>query len=116
MRERFKKFTFLVAKLNKYVQKIKNEEMGEFNLKGPQVTCMYYLFSKGDLTSKEIRALSGEDKASISRSLDFLEENGYVVCDNDGGKRYNSKYALTEKGKEEGFKITEKITKAMGKS
>ena len=109
MRERFKRFNFLIAKLQKYVQKIKTEEMSEFNLKGPHVTCMSYLYARGELTAKDIRVLSGEDKASISRSLDYLEENGYVVCDSMAVKRYNAKYSLTEKGNEVGARLTDKI-------
>ena len=38
-----------------------------------------------------------EDKATISRSLDFLEENGYVYCESKNVKRYKNPLLLTEK-------------------
>ena len=47
--------------------------------------------------------------ATISRGLEFLEENGYIVCETRLGKRYKSALLLTEKGMEVGKKITEKI-------
>ena len=113
MQERFKEFTFLIAKLNKYIHKIKTGEMAEFNLKGPHVTSIYYLYKCGALTAKEIRNLSGEDKASISRAIDYLEERGYVTCESCAEKRYNAKLILTDTGKEIGKRITDKIDRVL---
>ena len=53
--------------------------------------------------------LCEEDKATISRALDFLEENGYIVCETKQTKRYKSALVLTEKGEAVGKKINEKI-------
>ena len=57
----------------------------------------------------ELCELCEEDKATISRGLDFLEENGYIVCEKQQGKRYKSALLLTEKGIEVGKKIADKI-------
>ena len=109
MKERFKTFTILIAKISRNIKKIKNQEMAEYGLRSVHVTCLYYLYSAESLTATELCELSEEDKATISRGLDFLEENGYIVCETQPGKRYKSALLLTEKGMEVGRKITDKI-------
>ena len=109
MTERFKAFTVLIAKINRNIKKIKNQEMAEYGLRGVHVTCLYYLYSKDALTATELCELCEEDKATISRGLDFLEGNGYIVCDAPTGRRYKSALLLTDKGMEIGKKIADKI-------
>ena len=109
MEERFQTFTVLIAKLNRCIRKIKTEEMAEFNLKSPHVSCLYYLYKSESLTAKELCDICEEDKANISRSIDFLEANGYLVARPKQGKRYRSPLVLTEKGKETGAHIVRKI-------
>ena len=95
--ERFETFTLLVSKLSRSIRKIKSEEMAEFGLKGPHVSCLYYLSQCGGLTASELCERCEEDKAAVSRSLDYLEKNGYVTCA-EGSRRYRSPLGLTEKG------------------
>ena len=109
MQDRFETFTTLVSKINRNLKRIKAEEMKAFNLKSTHLNCIYYLFKSKSLTSKELCELCDEDKASLSRSLDFLENNGYVVCKDDSKKRYNSQLMLTEKGEEIGFRLDQTI-------
>ena len=109
MEERFQTFTVLIAKLNRCIRKIKTEEMAEFNLKSPHVSCLYYLYKSESLTAKELCDICEEDKANISRSIDFLEANGYLVPRVKPVKRYRNPLVLTEKGKEMGAHITRKI-------
>lgn len=109
MESRFEMFTVLIAKSGRFVKRIKTEEMAEFNLKLPHVSCIYYLYKRGTLTSKELCDICDEDKASISRALEYLEENGYIRCLDEAKKRYKSPLELTEKGKVVGKKVEEKI-------
>ena len=109
MKERFKTFTVLINKISRNVKKIKNQEMAEYGLRSVHVTCLYYLYSEGSLTATELCELCEEDKATISRSLDFLEKNGFTVCDDKNAKKYKSALTLSEKGSEVGKRITEKI-------
>ena len=109
MKERFKTFTVLISKISRNIKKIKNQEMAEYGLRSVHVTCLYYLYSAESLTATELCELCEEDKATISRGVDFLEENGYIVCETNLGKRYKSALILTEKGTEVGKKITDKI-------
>ena len=109
MKERFQTFTVLIARLNRCIRKIKTEEMAEFDLKSPHVSCLYYLYKSDSLTSTELCNICEEDKANVSRSIDFLEKNGYLVCRSKTEKRYKSPLILTEKGKETGERIVQKI-------
>ena len=79
--ERFETFTLLVSKLSRSIRKIKSEEMAEFGLKGPHVSCLYYLSQCGGLTASELCERCEEDKAAVSRSLEYLEQNEPTLCD-----------------------------------
>ena len=99
MQDRFETFTVLIDKLKRCIRKIKNEEVAELNLKSPHVSCLYYLYiSENPLTAKEIEGLCEEDKASVSRSIEYLETNGYIVGGEKNKKRYKTHFTLTEKG------------------
>lgn len=114
MEERFKTFTVHIAKISRYIRKIKTMEMAEFDLKSPHVSCMYYLYKQnGELTAKELCDICEEDKAAISRSIDALENSGYLQCNSKTEKRYKSPLFLTEQGKVIGAKIAEKIDKVL---
>ena len=109
MKERFKTFTVLIAKINRSIHKIKSEEMAEYNLKAPHVSCLYYLYKKGALTARELCDICDEDKGAVSRSLDYLEKEEYITCDSDLKKRYKAQLFLTEKGKHVGKEVAEKV-------
>ena len=109
LEERFQTFTVLMAKISRCIRRIKTEEMAEFNLKSPHVSCLYYLYKEDFLTAKELCDICEEDKANISRSIVYLETNGYITCLSNAQKRYKSPLSLTDKGREVGRRITEKI-------
>ena len=109
MYQRYKDFTVLITKISRSIKRIKTFEMEEINLKSPHVTCLYYLYKEGKLTATEICDISEEDKAQISRAIDYLELHGYVICESNQKKRYNSHFDLTIKGKETAKYIADKI-------
>lgn len=109
MTNRIECFTTIISKIQRNIKKVKNIDMHEYNLKGAQVACLYYLYIHGSLTSKELCEKCEEDKATISRALEYLEFNDYVVCSSKYSKRYNSPFTLTEKGIFVSKKIEEKI-------
>ena len=113
MEERFHAFTVLVSNLNRCISRIKTEEMAEYNLKGSHVSCIYYIYRYGNLKLKELCDLSGEDKSNISRSLKFLEDNGYLVVDFHKSKKYQRPIELTELGNKVGEEISNKINKVL---
>lgn len=113
MENRFKLFTVLNSKINRCIRKIKTDEMAEFELKSTHVSCLYYLYVEDTLTAKELCDICDEDKGAISRSLDYLENSGYLKCDSKTVKRYKSPIELTEKGKLVAKKISEKIDRVL---
>lgn len=111
--ERYRYFTALITKINRNIKRIKSEEMSEFNLKGPHVSCLYYLYSTGGTTATEICEMSEDDKATISRSIDYLEEIGLVKESITDTKKYNIMLSLTEKGLEVAGQIAKKIERIL---
>ena len=110
MTDRFKTFTILINKISSGIRKIKMLEMEKFGLKSAHVSCLYYLYTYGgSLTARQLCDICEEDKAAISRSIDFLEKNDYLSCDAKQEKRYNSPLQLTKKGKAIGEEIHCKI-------
>ena len=109
MEERFETFTVLIARISRSIKRIKADEMADFELKGPHVSCLYYLSQRDGMTAAELCERCDEDKAAISRSLDDLEKNGYITCTSGAGKRYKSPLRLTERGKAVGRAIGEKV-------
>ena len=109
MKERFQTFTSLIAKISRNIKKIKNQEMAEYGLRSVHVTCLYYLYAAKSLTATELCELCEEDKATISRAIVWLEDNGYLICKSKSAKRYKSPLFLTEKGIEAAKKIATKI-------
>lgn len=109
MEERFETFTVLINRINRNIKKIKNQEMREYHLRSIHISCLYYLYSSGNITATKLCECCEEDKATISRALDYLESNGYLTCEAKSTKRYNSPLILTEKGREVGRKISDKI-------
>ena len=112
MEKRFETFTILISKINRCIQKLKSEEMSEFNLKTSHVSCLYYLYkNKNQLTAKELCDACDEDKAAISRAIKYLETEGFLVCESKTEKRYKSPLSLTEKGKLAAGKLSQKVDK-----
>ena len=106
----FETFTMQIAKISRNIRKIKTEEMIEFDLKSPHVSCLYYLYtSGGELTAKELCDICAEDKASISRSIDYLESRGYISCVSTAEKRYKSPLFLTDAGRAVAAATSDKI-------
>ena len=67
----------------------------------------------GSLTAKELCDICGEDKSALYRSIVFLEENGYLICESNQKKRYRSPLALTDKGEQIGKSVADKIDRIL---
>lgn len=113
MEERFKLFTVFMTKIRRSIQRIKTEEMAEYNLKSPHVSCLYYLYTYGNMTATELCELCDEDKAAISRSIVQLENEGYVQYHENVKKRYRAPMELTEKGRSIAENLARKIDKVL---
>ncbi|MDO4483275.1 MAG: MarR family transcriptional regulator [Clostridia bacterium] len=109
MEHRYETFTVLVNRINRNINRIKTREMSAFGLRGAHVSCMYQLYLTQGLTASELCELCAEDKAAVSRSLVYLEKEGYITFQTKQAKRYKTPIYLTEKGVETGRMVAEKI-------
>ena len=109
--ERFETFTVLMARIGRSIKRIKAEEMARFQLKGPHVSCLYYLSLNESMTAAQLCERCEEDKAAISRSLDYLEERGYLTCEVHGQRRYKSPLHLTPEGRQVAQAVAVKISR-----
>ena len=66
MQERFETFTVLINRISRDIRKIKNQEMADYHLRSAHVSCLYYVYSLGSVTSAELCEHCEEDKATIS--------------------------------------------------
>ena len=110
MQERFETFTVLINRISRNIRKIKNQEMAEYKLRSAHVSCLYHLYMHKGATATDLCERCEEDKATISRALDYLETNGYLTCESKYTKRYKSPLILTDKGNEVGKKIADKVS------
>lgn len=108
MEKRFETFTVLVNRISRNIRRIKNLEMAEYGLRSAHVSCLYYLYASRGLTATDLCERCEEDKATISRALVYLQDNGYLDRQEDA-KRYKSPLVLTEKGMAVGKLIADKI-------
>ena len=113
MEERFELFTALITKISRSIKKIKNQEVEEYGLRSPHVSCLYYLYITDGLTATELCERCEEDKATVSRSLDYLETNRYILCESKSAKRYKSPLYLTEQGRMVAAKVAAKISRVL---
>lgn len=109
MKERFETFTVLINRISRNIRKIKNQEMAEYNLRNSHVSCLYFIYMAGEITATELCEKCEEDKATISRAIDYLEKNDYIKCESKNTKRYKSPLVLTEKGTIVGKKLCDKL-------
>ena len=116
MFERFERFTVLITKINRAVRRIKTQEMQGLDLKSPHVSCLYYLHKTPMMTATQLCQKTSQDRAAMSRALDFLEKNDYLVCLSDAKKRYNSPLKLTEKGEGVAKVVVEKIDSVLAQT
>ena len=99
---RFEKFTLLIDGIHKCINKIKIDTAPDLGVKSVHVFWVYELLLHPEgLTAAEIAAVSMVDRSLVSREIETLKKNGYVVSEDTGGKRsYNARITLTEKGQE----------------
>ena len=110
MQERFEMFTVLINRISRDIRKIKNQEMTAYHLRSTYISCLYYIYSLDGVTAAELCEHCEEDKATVSRALCYLEDNGFIYRNTDCSKRYKSPLYLTDKGQAAGKRIAEKIS------
>lgn len=67
------------------------------------------LLTKDHITQKELADACHMDVTTMSRSLDRLEESGYLIRERNPGSRRAFMVCLTEKGREEALKVRQAL-------
>ena len=115
MQDRFERFVVSITELHRYLQKLKELEMGQLDLKAGYTMCLYHLGKHPEgLTATQLTELCKEDKAAISRTLSQLSAKGLVSCELPQNKRsYRTLYYLTDEGSTVVKKIGSRIYSAL---
>lgn len=100
-------FNSLVAELNRSLHSV------GLPLNHAQFAILQNLFLKDGQSQNDIARRVGKDRAAISRSLNTLEENGFIVRKAVSGSK-NGVF-LTEQAIQNRDKITEAINMAIGR-
>lgn len=98
---RYEKFTRAVDGIHKSINKLKSAIAPSLGVKGVHVFWLYKLLEYPDgLTAAEIAAVSMIDKSLVSREINALMHDGYIMAKGAEGKKrgYNTRLVLTEKG------------------
>lgn len=108
MLSRFEKFIIDITEIDLYWHRLASDVMKSFGLKGSYAIYFTKLHGHpGGLTSAELSAMCGKDKADVSRDISALERAGLVERVRAGANTYRAKITLTEQGK----KYTDEITR-----
>lgn len=126
MIERFETFTVLISSISRSIRRLKTEETAEYNLKSPHVSCLYYLYKAETMTAAELCELCDEDKAAVSRSIVYLEQNGFLIRNKGkqdpasagrgargAGKHYRAPLTLTDRGREVAMRLSARIDRVL---
>ena len=107
---RFEKFTLLIDGIHKSISKLKLDIAPTLGVKGVHVFWVYELSLHPEgLTAAEIENVSRIDRSLVSREIETLKADGYIVSEGGGRRRYNERFTLTEKGRELAVEITERV-------
>lgn len=93
---------YLVAKTNWYMKSYFNKLIKDngLNVTTEQWAVLVTIYNKPGISQTEIAKLSLKDKANITRILDGLDKNGYVIKTSDSSDRRAYNINLTDSGKE----------------
>lgn len=113
---RFEIFSLGLSQLTAAWNKIANEELKPFGLKGRASVYMIALYkSEEGLTCANLSEMCQRDKAEVSRVISEMETKGLVVRDQGNGTGYRAKIRLTQEGRKATYELRERIKLAVEK-
>ncbi len=114
MLERFERFSYAMAEINKHWHKLVAEEMEKYGLKGAHCVYLLALSQNAEgLTTPQLCEICGKDKADASRMMRSLEEKGLATKKNGSQTRYGGTFVLTEEGMASASHIQERACRAV---
>ena len=101
MLNRFERFSFAIAEIDRCWHKLAAEEMEKYELNSPHAVYLNALYNFGDqgITAAQLGELCGKNKADVSRMVAILEKKGLVRKLAVGSNMYRARLVLTEEGK-----------------
>ena len=113
---RFEIFSLGLTQLTAAWNKIANEELKPFGLKGRASVYMIALYkSEEGLTITNLCEICHRDKAEASRIISEMEKKGLVTREQGSSNGYRAKIRLTEEGKKATYELRERIKMAVEK-
>ena len=113
---RFEIFSLGLIQLTAAWNKIANEELKPFGLKGRASVYMIALYkSEEGLTCTNLCEICHRDKAEASRIISEMEKKGLVTREQGNANGYRAKIRLTEEGKKATYELRERIKMAVEK-
>lgn len=107
MQEEFEELTVLINRINRNIRRIKNREMAEYDLRAAHISCLLYLYEHDGAIASNLCEECGEDKATVSRALSYLEANEFIARQCGSSKPYKNAILLMPKGREAGKRIAD---------
>lgn len=96
--EKIMKFFLVTGKMEKQIAKLKSLYMKKFGLNGSDLPILFVLMTEPEGCRQDrLSAMTGSDKAQISRSISRLMDKGMIS--KEDSSLYKSRYSLTEKGR-----------------
>lgn len=102
MLNRFAKFSFSIAEIDRCWHKLAAEEMTKYDLNSAHavyLTTLYDADPEG-ITAAQLGELCGKNKADVSRMIAILEKKGLVQKIAIGKNMYRAKLMLTDEGRQ----------------
>ena len=113
---RFEIFSLGLTQLTAAWNKIANEELKPFGLKGRASVYMIALYKSVEgLTITNLCEICHRDKAEASRIISEMEKKGMVTREQGTANGYRAKIRLTEEGKKATYELRERIKMAVEK-
>lgn len=114
MIDRFERFSFAVAAMSRYIQKIETDELEKMGLKGSYALYLIILSRHPQgLTATELCEQCEKDKAAVSRAVSAMERQGLVTRNSDSHSPYRAPIILTEAGKQAADHVKQKAIVAV---
>lgn len=115
MLNRFAKFSFFIAEIDRCWHKLAAEEMAKHELSSPHAVYLNALYDAGQdgITAAQLGELCGKNKADVSRMVTVLAKKGLVKKIAVGRNMYRAKLLLTQEGKRAAEHVRERAAVAV---
>ena len=114
MLNRFARFSFSIAEIDRCWHKLAAAEMAKYGLNSPHAVYLHMLSQYGEgITAAKLGELCAKNKADVSRMVSILEKKGLVRKETTGNNFYRARILLTEEGKQAALHVQERAAVAV---